>query len=429
MSSLIHSCSVRSRFIELTSPPLEWLEAQTLFPKVYWRAKDGCEIAAVGALFTFDEIPALEEGDERIVFGGCEFGKGRRQNAEGRSEEKEEERREKIGHGQGKREGSVWQEFPRKLFFQPRAVLKEGRLTVFSRDESEEFEPSLLVKKRERSTGPRLLHREEVPNFEVWKENLLRCLKEQELEKLVLARQVSLQFEEELDPFWVLRRLRENARNATLFAMQLSPERTFLGATPETFYQREGRTLNTHALAGTRRRGATVQEDERLKKELLASEKEKREFQYVQKFLSKELSSLCETLQEHPVEIAQNATLQHLVSRFTGKLKTSVSDQEIFRALHPTPAVGGTPRQKALTLISELETFDRGWYASPLGWMSRERAEFVVAIRSALIAKKQMHLFSGTGIVEGSNPEEEWAELEAKIKLFTSMFDSNKNKL
>ncbi len=184
--------------------------------------------------------------------------------------------------------------------------------------------------------------------------------------------------------------------------------------------------MATHALAGTRKRGASSEEDERLRKELLTSDKEKREFQFVRQFLKEQLSSLCDDFEEHPVQIAQNSTLQHLVCNFSGKLKSSISDREIFHALHPTPAVGGTPRKKALDLISQLEDFERGWYASPIGWMSREKAEFAVGIRSALIRKNEMHLFSGTGIVKGSTPEEEWAELEAKINLFTRLVDDTK---
>jgi menaquinone-specific isochorismate synthase len=396
MSTRIHSCSARSHFIGQINP-LEWLEAQTLFPKVYWKGKDGIELAAVGSMLTLNEFPTCDG----IFFGGCAFFQEKFGHAR--------------GHGHEKREGGIWEEFPSTLFFQPKAILKEGVLTVFSSDNLEEY----LVKKKRM---PKLVSRKETPSYERWRENLMRCLQEKDLEKVVLARQVSLEFEDEIDPFLLVDKLRENAKNATVFALQLSPFSTFLGATPETFYQRDKGRLTTHALAGTRKRGVSSEEDERLRKELLTSDKESREFQYVKQFLSKQLSSLCDECEEHPVQIAQNSTLQHLVCNFSGELKNAISDREIFKALHPTPAVGGTPREKALDLISQLEDFERGWYASPIGWMSQEKAEFAVGIRSALIRKNEMHLFSGTGIVKGSIPEEEWEELEAKLKLFIEMF-------
>ncbi len=146
-----------------------------------------------------------------MFFGGCAFGKGRSRKAEGRSEER-----------------GIWEEFPSTLFFHPQAILKEGMLTVFSSENLEEY---LAPKKR----MPKLVSRKETPSYERWKENLMHCLREKDLEKIVLARQVSLQFEEDLDPFLLLQKLRERAKNATVFALQLSPTSTFLGATPETF--------------------------------------------------------------------------------------------------------------------------------------------------------------------------------------------------
>ena len=89
---------------------------------------------------------------------------------------------------------------------------------------------------------------------------------------------------------------------------------------------------------------------------------------------------------------------------------------------NPTPAVGGFPRPQALKLIQELEPFERGWYAAPVGWVGYDDAEFAVAIRSGLVDRDRLLLFAGAGIVSGSQAEEEWAEVENKIRHFTDLF-------
>ena len=111
-----------------------------------------------------------------------------------------------------------------------------------------------------------------------------------------------------------------------------------------------------------------------------------------------------------------------------------MGDGEIIHKLHPTPAVGGYPKKQALEAIEEIEPFERGWYAAPVGWVGYDRAEFAVAIRSSLIVKNKVALFAGAGIVSGSQPEAEWEELENKIRNFRQIFSfakkqSHQNKI
>ena len=89
------------------------------------------------------------------------------------------------------------------------------------------------------------------------------------------------------------------------------------------------------------------------------------------------------------------------------------------RPPHAPPAVGGTPKDSALEWISRLEDFDRGWYAGPIGWITRDSAEFAVALRCGVLAGDTLSLFSGAGLVEGSEPGDEWLEIEQKITDFT----------
>ena len=113
--------------------------------------------------------------------------------------------------------------------------------------------------------------------------------------------------------------------------------------------------------------------------------------------------------------------VQHLISRFRGELTEGVTDEAIIERLHPTPAVGGVPVEKARRSIQAIEPFDRGWYAGPVGWVGFDQAEFAVAIRSALVTNGHVRLFSGAGIVHGSTPEREWGEMESKISSFLAI--------
>jgi len=113
--------------------------------------------------------------------------------------------------------------------------------------------------------------------------------------------------------------------------------------------------------------------------------------------------------------------VQHLKASLNGRLKPGVSDSDLLVSLHPTPAVGGYPTDRAVDEIFSLALFDRGWYASPTGWIGADAAEFCVAIRSGLIDRNRLALFSGAGIVAGSRPEREWDEIENKIGSFLSL--------
>ncbi len=117
--------------------------------------------------------------------------------------------------------------------------------------------------------------------------------------------------------------------------------------------------------------------------------------------------------------------LRHLVTRFQGVLAPGITDGAILERLHPTAAVGGDPRAAALDAIAELENFDRGWYAAPVGWLARDAAEFAVAIRSAHCAGDRLTLFAGAGIVPGSDPAGEWEENERKLAPFLKALDGN----
>ncbi len=238
-----------------------------------------------------------------------------------------------------------------------------------------------------------------------------------------MARKTLLQFSSPLSPWPLLAKLNQRARSATLFAFHLAPGVCFLGATPEKLFERKGTAFNTDAVAGTRPRGKTPEEDLLLEKELVANPKDQREFHIVKSFLSSALAPLAKEMAwQGPDTLLKTSHVQHLHNRLTGTLKENTTDTDLIRALHPTPALGGYPRAASLALLKELEPFERGWYGSPIGIVSQEETSIYVAIRSALLRDKSLHLFAGTGLVPGSRAEMEWAELEHKIQPFLELF-------
>ena len=109
--------------------------------------------------------------------------------------------------------------------------------------------------------------------------------------------------------------------------------------------------------------------------------------------------------------------VQHLYSPLTGTLTADSHILELVERLHPTPASGGLPRQSALSLIRTHESFDRGWYAGPVGWIDgKGGGEFAVAIRSALLRQNEARLYAGCGIVAGSDPQREYEESRLKLQ-------------
>jgi menaquinone-specific isochorismate synthase len=119
-----------------------------------------------------------------------------------------------------------------------------------------------------------------------------------------------------------------------------------------------------------------------------------------------------------PTSIHQTKNVQHLYSKCTATLIDPSSEAKVISLLHPTPALAGAPKEKALAAIETLEPFERGLYGGAIGWTTRDASDWVVSIRSCRIKKNIVTLYSGVGIVKGSDPEAEWDELNQKIRLF-----------
>jgi isochorismate synthase len=245
----------------------------------------------------------------------------------------------------------------------------------------------------------------------------LEAIRTRRWRKVVLAQELVLATDRPLDAELAMERLRAAAPDSWSFRIPVGPGRTFVGSSPELLLRGSAGELESWPLAGTLAiEGDDPEEVGRL---LAASDKDLREHRAVVEQVGRVLRGYCHDLrypsQPEPVLFPGMA---HLGTRIRGRVKAGVEAPvlEVLARLHPTPAVAGTPVGPAMALIRRVESFDRGWYAGGVGWVGPGgTGEFALAIRSVLLTADKARLFAGAGIVAGSDPALERAELELKL--------------
>ncbi len=234
------------------------------------------------------------------------------------------------------------------------------------------------------------------------------------LDKVVLARELVLRTDQPLSPGAVLVRLRAAFPAAIVFAVD-----GFVGASPELLVGRHGDIVRAHPLAGTAARASDPAADQRAAAALLGSTKDRWEHRITIEWLLAGLLPFCSYVDAEPEpSIVSLANVHHLGTLVEGRLSSpAASVLELVGALHPTPAVGGDPQAVALALIDEIEGFDRGRYAGPVGWLDAEgNGAFAVGIRSAEIAGCEARIMAGVGVVADSDPAAELVETRNKFR-------------
>jgi menaquinone-specific isochorismate synthase len=239
-----------------------------------------------------------------------------------------------------------------------------------------------------------------------------------ELRKVVLAQALRASLSGPLSIPDVLTRLGETYPDCYRFLFEPDDGAGgFFGATPERLVDLRGRTVETGALAGTTGRGETPEEDEWLAEELLADEKNAHEHDLVVGAVRDQLEPHAASIRTGTRRIRRLATVQHIETPITAELATDEHVLTLVEALHPTPAVGGLPPDRALETIRDTEPFERGWYAAPVGWFDAAGyGSFAVALRSAVARGDVATLFAGVGVVADSDPDREWDEVQLKYR-------------
>ena len=232
-----------------------------------------------------------------------------------------------------------------------------------------------------------------------------------ELEKVVLAHDLIATAEHDVDVRYVLAGLAESNPGCWAYAVD-----GLVGATPELLVSRDGDQVFSRVLAGTMPRGGT--EDDRARvAELVGSAKDQQEHRYAVESLVEALGPHVTGLQA-PAEpgVLELSNVSHLVTDVTARLDDASHVLDLLAALHPTAAVGGTPREAALTAIAELEGMHRGRYAGATGWVDAAGdGEWGLALRCAQLSGRTARLFAGCGIVGASDPDTEVLEAQAKF--------------
>lgn len=243
------------------------------------------------------------------------------------------------------------------------------------------------------------------------------------LRKVVLARALELTAEDPVDPGAILRRLSARDPRGYAFAVDLGAEGTLVGASPELLVSRHGDVVTAQPLAGSTPRRADAAADRSGADALLRSPKDLREHALVVEAVADALRPLCAELEvpDEPSLVATNA-MWHLGTTVVGRLADPATTAlDLAVALHPTPAVCGTPPDAARALIAELEPFDRGPYAGAVGWQDATGdGEWVVTIRCGVVRDRSLRVFAGAGVVPGSRGVDELAETHAKLRTFLS---------
>ena len=239
------------------------------------------------------------------------------------------------------------------------------------------------------------------------------------LTKVVLARAQSYSPADAhtFDPLATALALRNRQVDSTTFLICRRDGRAFLGSSPEVLVRLQDKAVETVALAGTRRRGKG-RTDFALGEALMDSDKDRLEQQLVASAITDALASVTADLELSAApELVRHPDVQHLRTAIRARLNGDATIFDLVQQLHPTPAVGGLPRDSALKWLGDNEHLDRGWYAGPVGWLTETGdGEFVVAIRSVLMEPNTASAFAGCGLVSGSDPADEWEESRVKLQ-------------
>lgn len=247
---------------------------------------------------------------------------------------------------------------------------------------------------------------------------VLQSIQAGQFDKLVLAHAIDVVSPMPFQWGHSLNNLRQMHPDCYVFSTANQRGQSFIGASPERLLSIYKRRLITDALAGSAARGRTIAEDAAFTQRLLNSEKERREHQVVVDFITQRLIHLGLKPQfaSRPKPL-QLSNIQHLHTPIQAILPSEITPLDILAELHPTPAVAGLPRDIACQQIRQHEPFERSLYAGPLGWIDPQgNAEFIVGIRSALLEGHRARLYAGAGIVAGSDPDRELAEIRLKLQ-------------
>lgn len=335
-----------------------------------------------------------------------------------------------FGFGSEPPAARTWREFPSCRFFLPTTLwtIADGRAhratTTACAAGSGDCEPRAVdpAGQAERHIACEA----DLDEHERWRtrvNEVLSMIEQGVAEKVVLSRSRTIVSESSnRSTIEVIDRLRRTRPGCYTFWFRAG-ETDFIGSSPELLVARNGDTVETEALAGTSARGQTHEDDARRASRLVDSMKDRREQSTVTRAIAETLEPITERLDigEKPSVMVLPEAF-HLHTPIRGILAVPTSALGLAGMLHPTPAVCGSPQEVAFEVLESQEA-DRGWYTGAIGWLGDGGdGRFAVALRSALIDGSEATVWAGAGIVDGSDPDAEFAETEIKMKAMGTAF-------
>jgi menaquinone-specific isochorismate synthase len=348
----------------------------------------------------------------------------------------------------GKRNSEKWIDFPPLTFYIPEIILlrsEEESYCIFNfifKDEKQV--ETILINLKEKlssiinsngkidyspaSTTEDVLKDsiEEKTNWNNLVEKARDILKNNQSEKLVLSRQKIFFISNHPDWNCIFEKLEKNFPECYLF-LNKSKKSCFFGVSPEKFISVNYGKIEVEAVAGSAPRSKQQPEDMNYENGLLVSKKNLKEHKYVSEFIINVLKeySINITSSDNP-EIKKLDNIQHLITKVSAELKVKDKLFELIEDLYPTPAVCGVPKNDAIEYIRQLENYDRGLYSGLIGWLDfNGNCDFSVTIRSALAKGKEITAYAGAGILEDSDPDEEFEETQLKLKPILMLFNED----
>lgn len=319
----------------------------------------------------------------------------------------------------------AWSGFPGLLLRVPELAVMRRRGRTFTYAATDEAEALLElgeVASVTRAPAARRLDLTPIRNPLAWTAsigNAAARLRLGEADKVVLAREVLARGDGVVSAGMVARALRAAYPSCFIYLITGSDGTAFAGASPELLIRRTGDRAFAQPMAGSVARGASDAEDERLARELVDSVKDASEHRIVSSFVVDALRPLSSKVDARPPEVVRFTNIQHLATEVSAELERPAAGAlDLAAALHPTPAVGGWPREAAEAMIDELEGMERGWYAGAVGWTDASGdGEFAIALRCGLLWEDGARLYAGVGVMPDSDPARELAETELKFRV------------
>lgn len=397
---------------------LTWLAAQTLYPQFYWyRRDDSEEVGACGSVVHFDTIEAANDfiqHDEQVatrIWGLNAF----------------DQTRDLSGNNT-----------KRSFLFLPRVEIyrwaegAEITVNLYSNQSLKsdaEAAVALLSQlktaKSDNYFSATALAACHLPDKAQWIDLLTKALtkiEQQHFEKVVMARRTELTLTQPLNPALFLAASKRVNHRCYHFMLAFDRHQAFLGSSPERLFYRKNHQLLTEALAGTVANSLNDTEAAELGHWLMHDKKNQHENLLVVDDICQRLQGGVESIDVLSAEIIRLRKVQHLCRGIRATLNV-IDDADCLKRLQPTAAVAGLPRKSAFDFIINSEPFPRDWYAGSAGYLSQEKTEFAVNLRSAFVEDNKIYLYAGAGIVAGSDAEHEWQEIDSKAAGLRTLLD------